>query len=232
MSTAQAISDALQALYAERERIGRAIAGLEGLADEGPIAATERSRTDTMRPVSAADVALTVGIGAAKTFDTWTGAGEFPHFADPVDALIGAPSSVEAQAARVFGRDDAIGQDIIPVQQQREPAAGKRAAKKRGRPRKHIGLQIDRANGKRRGANGAAKPPRPLTPWWLSPAGISAKGLEQDMQRRDDETFETFTARLYARLGEGPWTLDASTRIRKLIPLFAAKLPPQAVPTA
>jgi uncharacterized phage protein (TIGR02220 family) len=73
-------------------------------------------------------------------------------------------------------------------------------------------------------ARSASSKPRQ---WWETPAGRAAKGREQDIERRTGETEEIFTARLFARMGPGPWLEGLTPVAQRMVEQFTAKAPGQ-----
>lgn len=72
-------------------------------------------------------------------------------------------------------------------------------------------------------------PPKLKLDWWRTPAGVAAKGREQDMVRSPNEEPVVFKARVMARLGDGPWLDDLTRAERMLFDRFSAKPPDELV---
>lgn len=74
-------------------------------------------------------------------------------------------------------------------------------------------------------AKTAAAQRKPAPSWWMTPAGIAAKGREQDMVRSPNEEPVMFKCRLFARLGDGPWMDSLTKRERAVVDRYSAKPP-------
>lgn len=124
--------------------------------------------------------------------------------------------------------DPIVHDETKPAAEVHQERASKAAEKRAAETQRTIAEQRKGARSAmpehvRHAVNGLTKPRQ----WWETPAGRAAKGREQDIERGAGEDEAIFAARLFARMGPGPWLEGITGVQQRMVDQFSAKAPGQ-----